>query len=116
LFPDFFGPLVTIPMAPMITGMTKHFMFHIHRISIIKFLYFNFFSNSCIAFLSDGIATSISKHYLSCFQLLCWAYLPEPPYQFVSLDSTVLLIFMLIYRLRYVHYYYYYYHYRQNFY
>jgi hypothetical protein len=25
----FFSPLVTIPVAPMITGMTKHFMFHI---------------------------------------------------------------------------------------
>jgi hypothetical protein len=25
----FFSPLVTIPVAPMITGMTKHFMFYI---------------------------------------------------------------------------------------
>jgi hypothetical protein len=37
-------------------GMTKHFMFHIHWISILKFLYFNFFSDSSyITFLSDGI-------------------------------------------------------------
>jgi hypothetical protein len=28
-------------------------------------LYFNFFSDSCITFLSDGIATSISKQMLS---------------------------------------------------
>jgi hypothetical protein len=28
----------------MITGMTKHFMFHILWISILRFLYFNFFS------------------------------------------------------------------------
>jgi hypothetical protein len=67
-------------------------MFHIRWISILKFLYFNFFSDSCITFLSDGIATSISKQLLSfLFLILCRAYLPEPPYQFVPLDSTVLL-------------------------
>jgi hypothetical protein len=34
----------------MITGrpMTKHFMFHILWISILRFLYFNFFSASFI--------------------------------------------------------------------
>jgi hypothetical protein len=61
----FFRSLVTIPVAPMITGITKHFVFHISRISILKFLYFNFFSDSCITFLLDGIATSISKQILS---------------------------------------------------
>jgi hypothetical protein len=25
----YLSPLVTIPVAPMITGVTKHFMFHI---------------------------------------------------------------------------------------
>jgi hypothetical protein len=67
LFPDiFFSPLVTIPVTPMITGMTKHFMFYIRWISVLKFLYFNFFSDSfCITFLSDGIDTSISKQTLS---------------------------------------------------
>jgi hypothetical protein len=36
--------------------MTNHFMFHILWISIIRFLYFNFFSASfCITFLSDLI-------------------------------------------------------------
>jgi hypothetical protein len=50
----------------MITGMTKHFMFHILWISILRFLYFNFFSAYfCIIFLSDGIATSINKQVLS---------------------------------------------------
>jgi hypothetical protein len=34
-FQIFFSPLVTIPVAPVITGMTKHFMFHICWISII---------------------------------------------------------------------------------
>jgi hypothetical protein len=73
----------------MITGMAKHFMFHILWISILRFLYFNFFSSSfCITFLSDGIATSINKQVLSfLFWLLCQACLPKPLYPFVSLDS-----------------------------
>jgi hypothetical protein len=51
--------------------MTKHFMFHISWISILKFLYFNLFSDSfCITFLSDSIATSISKQILSLLLLL----------------------------------------------
>jgi hypothetical protein len=50
----------------MITGMTKHFMFHILWISILRFLYFNFFSATfCIIFLSNSIATSINKQVLS---------------------------------------------------
>jgi Ca2+/Na+ antiporter len=65
LFPDIFVNMLTIPVASMITGMAKHFMFHILRISILRFLYFNFFSAYfCITFLSDGIATSVNKHIL----------------------------------------------------
>jgi hypothetical protein len=30
LFPDIFSPFVTIPVAPMTTGMMKHFIFRIH--------------------------------------------------------------------------------------
>jgi hypothetical protein len=53
-------------VAPVITGMTKHFIFHIRWISILEFLYFNFFSDSfCIIFLSDGITTSNRKLILS---------------------------------------------------
>jgi hypothetical protein len=66
LFPDIFNPSVTIPTAPMITGMTRHFIFNICWISILRFLYFNFSSVSfCIKFLPDGIATSVSKQILS---------------------------------------------------
>ena len=58
--------LVTIPVAPIITGIIVHFRFHIRCISIPKFLYFNFFSASfCTTFLSAGIATSISVHVFS---------------------------------------------------
>jgi hypothetical protein len=50
----------------VINGMTKHFMFHIRWISILNFLYFNFFLDSFrTTFLSDGIATSVSKQILS---------------------------------------------------
>ena len=53
--------LVTLPVAPFITGTIVLFRFHIRCISIPKLLYFNFFSASfCKTFLSAGIATSIS--------------------------------------------------------
>jgi hypothetical protein len=49
----FFKPLVTIPVAPIITSLIIHCMFHIHFISIRKLLYFSFFSTSfCTTFLS----------------------------------------------------------------
>jgi hypothetical protein len=58
--------LVTIPVAPVITGIIVHFKFHIRCISILKLLYFNLFSASfCTTFLSAGIATSISVHVFS---------------------------------------------------
>ena len=50
--------LVTIPVAPIITGTIVHFRFHIRFISIHKLLYFNFFTASfCTTFLSAGIIT-----------------------------------------------------------
>jgi hypothetical protein len=80
-------------VAPVITVMTKHFMFNIRWIYILKFLYFNFFSDSfCITFLSDGTATSISKRILSfMFFIIMSGLFARPPYQFVPLDFTVLL-------------------------
>ena len=63
---SFLKLLITIPVAPIITGKIVHFMFHIHCISIRKLLYFNFFSASfCTTFLSAGIVTSISVHVFS---------------------------------------------------
>ena len=62
---------VTIPVAPIITGIIVHFRFHLHCISIHKLLYFNFFSASfCTTFLSAGIATSISVHVFSLLFLI----------------------------------------------
>jgi hypothetical protein len=42
LFPDFLKRLLTISVAPLITSMTKHFMFHISWIHILRFLYLFF--------------------------------------------------------------------------
>ena len=62
----FFKLLVTIPVAPIITGTIVHFRFHIRCISIDKLLYFNYFSATlCTIFLSVGIATSISVDVFS---------------------------------------------------
>jgi len=48
--------LVTIPVAPIITGTIVHFRFHIRFISLHKLLYFNLFSASfCTTFPSAGI-------------------------------------------------------------
>jgi len=57
IVPKFFLKLlVTIPVAPIITGTIVHFRFDIRCISIHKLLYFNFFSASfCTTFLSAGI-------------------------------------------------------------
>ena len=63
--------LVTIPVAPIITGTNVHFRFHIRCMSIHKLLYFNFFPASfCATFLSAGIATSISVHVFSLLFLI----------------------------------------------
>ena len=54
---------ITIPVAPIISGIIVHFRFHIHCIPIHKLLYFNFFSASfCTTFLSADSSTSISVH------------------------------------------------------
>jgi hypothetical protein len=46
----YFKPFVTVLVAPIITSIFIHFMFHIHCIAIYKLLYFSFFSASfCIS-------------------------------------------------------------------
>jgi hypothetical protein len=84
----------------MITGMTKHFMFHIRWISVLKFLYFNLFSDSfCITILSDSIVTSFSKQILSFLFLIIMLGLHISLYPLIP---QYCYIFMLTYRLRYV--------------
>ena len=94
----FFRLLVTIPVAPVITGIIVHFRFHIRCISIHKLLYFNFFSTSfCTTFLSAGIATSISVHVFS--------------FIFLIIISSLFAVTSLSVCTAVLYYYYYYYYY-----
>ena len=88
----FFKLLVTIPVAPIITGTIVHFRFHIRCISIHKLLYFNLFSASfCTTFLSVGIATSISVHVFSFLFLIIISGL------FAVTSLLLLLLLLLLY-------------------
>ena len=52
-----------VPVAPIITGITFVFTFHMRCISIVRSLYFRIFSASFLnTFLSPEIATSINTH------------------------------------------------------
>ena len=71
LNPCFLGMLLTyflndfeiVPVAPIITGITFVFTFHMHCICIVRSLYFRIFSASfLITLLSAEIATSINIH------------------------------------------------------
>ena len=85
--------LVTIPVAPIITGIIVHFRFHIRCISIHKLLYFNFFSASfCTTFLSAGIATSMSV-YVSLF---CFNYYIRPIRSNFSVFINIIIIIIII--------------------
>ena len=54
----FFKLLVTIPVAPNITGIIVHFRFHIRCISIHKLLYFNFFIIIIIIIITTTTTTT----------------------------------------------------------
>jgi hypothetical protein len=84
----FLSSLVTVPVAPMAAGITKHFMFHIRWISIHKFLCFNLFSASLhVTLLPDGKDTSINVQIFSFLFFLIISGLPKPLYLFVHLGS-----------------------------
>src|SRR5215475_9689330 len=83
--------LVTIPVAPIITGIIVHFRFHIPCISIHKLLYFNFLSASfCTTFLSADIATYISVHVFSFLFIIIISDL------FAVTSLSVLLLLLLL--------------------
>ena len=59
----FFNNFETVPVSPIITGITFVLTFHMRYISIVRSLYFKTFSASfLITFLSPEIATSINIH------------------------------------------------------
>jgi hypothetical protein len=89
--PVFFSSLVTILLASIITGMTKHFVLHIHWTSVLRVLYFNFFwASFCITFLSDDIATFINKEVLCLvFNYYIWP-IGQKLCMFIPLDYIIL--------------------------
>ena len=59
----FLNDFEMVPVAPIITGITPVFNFHMHCISVVRSLCFKIFSSSfLITFLSPQIATSINIH------------------------------------------------------
>ena len=57
----FLNDFEIVPVAPIITGITFVFTFHMHCIYIVRYLYFRIFSASfLITFLSPEIATFIN--------------------------------------------------------
>ena len=59
----FLNDFKIVPVAPIITGITFVFTFHMRCISIVRSLYFRTFSVSfLITCLSPVIATSINTH------------------------------------------------------
>ena len=59
----FLNDFEIVPVAPVVTGITFVFTFHMRCISIVRSLYFRIFSASfLITFLSPEIATSINIH------------------------------------------------------
>jgi hypothetical protein len=70
----FLNDFEMVPVAPIFTGITLVFTFHIRCIYIVRSLYFKLFSASfLVTFLSPGIATSINIHvpYYYFFLWLC---------------------------------------------
>ena len=63
----FLNDFEIVPVAPIITGITFAFIFHMRCISIVRSLYFRIFSVSfLITFLSPEITTSINIHVPGC--------------------------------------------------
>ena len=59
----FLNDFEIVPVAPIITGITFVFAFHMRCISIVRSLHFRIFSDSfLIKFLSPEIATSVNVH------------------------------------------------------
>ena len=85
------------PVAPIITGITFVFIFHMRCISIVKSLYFRIFSASFLTtFLSPEIATSINIHV---------------PFSLLRIIMSGLLLGIVLSVCTCYYYYYYYYYY-----
>ena len=93
-----------VPVAPIITGITFVFTFHMRCISIVRSLYFRIFSASfLITFLSPEIATAINIHVpFSLSRIIMSGML---------FGNSSVSLYLLVPQYSYVYYYYYYYYY-----
>src|SRR5215469_15006946 len=87
----FLNDFEMVPVAPITTGITLAFIFHMRCISIVRYLYFKIFSASfLITFLSPEIATSINVHVpISFSRIIMSGLLLGIVCQFALADSTV---------------------------
>jgi hypothetical protein len=60
----FLKPFVTLPVAPVITGIILHFRFHIRCISVLKLLYL-----SCVPYVLHNIPIC---RYCHIYQYTCF--------------------------------------------
>jgi hypothetical protein len=89
LFPDTFAAAVTIPVAPVASGIKEHFMSPILWISICKFLYLSLLSASLlITLLSSDLATLLLLLLLLLFGIDfmhdIYNYIPETMFLVLS--------------------------------
>lgn len=68
-FQIFFGPLIKTSVAQMITGVTKHFMFHISSVSIRNLCIFIYLQTPSVVdfYILILLHLAVSKFYLPCF-------------------------------------------------
>ena len=90
----FLNDFEIVPVAPITTGITLVFTFHVRFVSIVGSLYFKIFSASfLITFLSSEIATSINMQFpSSCLELYCLAYWPLEP-EFAGSNPAEAVVF-----------------------
>ena len=95
VFKFFLKLLVSIPVAPIITGTIVHFRFHIRCISIHKLLYFNFFSASfCTIYQCACFLFFVFNYYIwpICCNFSVCVYCLIPQHCDISVYILLLLI------------------------
>jgi len=90
LFPHIFSPLLTIPVLPMVTGTTKHFVFHIHWI-LLKFSFLIHFHPPFVLYSYRMVLLRLSISEFYVLFLITVSDLLARTSLFESLDSIVSL-------------------------
>ena len=81
-----------VPVAPIITGITLVFTFHMRCISIVRSLYFKIFLASfLITFLSPEIATSINVIIIIIIIIIIIAAAVGALYQFSHVYGSLVI-------------------------